>query len=634
VKRHALPRVAKLGLACVLVTAAIATGNALGYFSAVGGGTAAGAVSSLGVPTLSTPVAATGGTVALTWAAVTAPDGSAVSYYVTRNGEEVGGTCPTEAEPQPKSTPRCTDEGLSPGTYSYQVFALWSTWTKASLVKSATVTVGPVAKFTITGNNAKPNTGAGVTLTITARDAAGEKVTTFTGSHEITFAGAAASPEGKAATVTNASGTAIPFGTPTPLTFTSGANVISGSKNGSMIIYRTGEAQITATEGSLTTPVPLVVNVANTMAKLTMSAEDTTPTAGVPDGLTIKAFDSYGNPAPGYTGTKNIVFGGPGNGPAGTVATVESNAGKAVNIGTATPITFDEGVAAAEEGTPGGYLTAYKASTTAQTLKATEGSISTPNVSLVIGPNAAATLTTTASATSIAANTGVSLTTTAKDAWGNTATGFSGVKTLDYTATGTAAETSPAGNVPTVANSSGTATPLGTDTAVNFVNGVGTPTTNKNGYLRLYKAGTASLVVEGEELTPAPTLNFTVAVSTGTKKIAVNSLTSTAGTISSPCFFACSVTGLTNAGTITASFQLVDEYGNQLTSVGAAKSVTVTVSGTSGSTTTGSPMTVPASGAAVTGTSFTWKPVASGNFTNSLAIASSGYTGFSIGASK
>jgi hypothetical protein len=615
----------RIAAICAIAVVAVC-GSAIGYFNTVGGGTAAAAVSTLGTPTLSTPVAATGGTVTITWAAVTAPDGTPVSYYVTRNGEEVGGNCPTEAEPQPKSPTSCVDKELSPGTYSYQVTAVWSTWSKVSLVKSATVTVGPVAKFTITGSNAKPNTGSAVSLTITARDAAGEKVTTFTGSHEITFAGAQASPEGKAATVSNLSGTAIPFGTATPLTFSSGATVVSSGKNGSMLIYRTGEAQITATEGALTTPVPLVENVVNTMGKLTMSAEDTTPTAGVPDGLTIKAFDLYGNPAPGYTGTKNLVFAGPSNGPAGTVATVESNAGKAVNIGTATPITFVEGVAAAEEGSPGGYLTTYKASTTTQNLKATEGSISTPNVALVVGPNSAATLTTTASTAAPAASGGVSLTTTAKDAWGNTATGFTGTKTLNFNATGVGSEPSPLGTPASIVNNAGTAGALGADTAITFTNGVATVASSKNGYLRFYRSGAASLVVEGEELTPSPTLNFTVAPTTA-KKLAVATLTPSAGTVSNPCFITCTVTGLPNTGTITASLELVDEYGNVAVNVGASKSVAIASAGTTGSSITGSPLTIPATGAAVTSASFTYKPPASGAFTNTITATSTGYTG-------
>jgi hypothetical protein len=621
-------RFTRLGLACAVLAIAVC-GNALGYFSSEGGGTAKGAVTSLAASTLTTS-GAEGGKVTLSWTTVNAPDGGTVKYYLTRNGGEPSAACPGEGEPEAVTT--CVEENLPVGTYNYKVFAVWSSWSSVSAEKKVEMKIGPAAKFVITGSTATPATGASVSLVVTAQDAAGKKVGNFTGAHELTFSGAQPSAEGKAPTVNTSAGVATPFGTPTSLNFSSGEAKVASSKNGVMVIYRPGEAQITATEGSITTPVPLVVKVNPTATKFVLTAEDTTPTAGVPDGLTIKAYDNYGNLSTTYTGNHNFTFTGMTNAPNGTVATVESSAGKAVNIGTATPIFFEEGVAEATAGQPGGYLTAYKYATTTQTLKAAEGSLSV-NLALVVGAGPAATLTTTASATSIAANSGVSLNTTAKDLWGNVAVGFAGVKNLTYNTTGTSAGTSPNGNVPTVANSSGTAVPLNTETPINFVSGVGTASTNKNGYLRLYKAGTATIVVEGEELTPAPALNFTVAVSTGTKKLAINTITATApATISSPCFFTCSVTGLPNAGSIAASIQIVDEYGNQLSNLGATKSVTVTGSGTAGYSITGSPMTVPASGAAITETSFTYKPPASGAFSNSFAIASSGYTGFSFTA--
>ncbi len=93
------------------------------------------------------------------------------------------------AKPKPESLVTCTDSGLEPGTYEYKVTALWSSWSKTSAVSSAKVTVGKVVKFTITGSTASPATGAGVNLTITAKDSAGATVTSYTGSHSFVFAG-------------------------------------------------------------------------------------------------------------------------------------------------------------------------------------------------------------------------------------------------------------------------------------------------------------------------------------------------------------------------------------------------------------------------------------------------------------
>ena len=60
---------ASLGVAVVAASA----GSALAYFSATGAGNAAAAVSKLTAPTITAATPAAGGTVALTWGAVTRP---------------------------------------------------------------------------------------------------------------------------------------------------------------------------------------------------------------------------------------------------------------------------------------------------------------------------------------------------------------------------------------------------------------------------------------------------------------------------------------------------------------------------------------------------------------------------------
>jgi hypothetical protein len=617
--------ISRLGALCAIAIA-IASGSALAYFSAAGGGTAAAAVTTLGTPTISAATAATGGTVALTWKAVTAPDGSPVTYYVTRNGGEAAGTCPGAEEPETRTT--CTDSGLAPGKYEYKVTAVWSTWSKTSAVFSATVTVGPVAKFTITGSSATPATGTGVNLVIIATDAAGGKVTTFTGSHNLIFEGAATSESGKAPTVVNASGTAVAFGNATALTFTTGEAKAASSKNGYLQIYDPGEAKITATEGSLTTPVPLALNVLPTASRFVLGAATTTPTAGVPVALTIKAYDAYGNLSTNYDGSKSVVFSGPANAPNGKVATVESNTGAQVNIGTATPITFEDGVALIGGETAGGELTVYKSG--ANSLTAKEGSTVTTPTALALtaaaAPAASLTLTTSTTGT-ILTTTAISLVTTAKDAYGNTATSFTGAKTVDFNATGAASETSPGAYVPGVLNSAGTTIPFGSDTAITFTNGIASVVSSKNGVLRLYKPGTASITVEAEELPVSAPLAFTIAIGAA-KRVALTNVTPSAGSITSTtCFFTCTISGLGNSGTVTAGVMITDEYGNTITNIGAAKTVTVSSSGTAGSSISGSPMSIPATGTATSSTNFTYKaPSGTGAFSNTVTAAVSGYT--------
>jgi hypothetical protein len=624
-KRRALLRI---GLLCATVVALV-SGSALAYFSTGGGGTASAAVTALTAPTITAATPAAGGTVALTWKAVTAPNGGTVTYYVTRNGkEEPSEACPGQAEPEARTT--CTDSGLEPGTYEYKVTALWSSWSKAGAVSSAKVTVGKLVKFTITGSNASPATGAGVNLTLTAKDVNNNTVTTFSGSHSFVFAGAEPSGEGKAPTVVNSSGTAVAFGSPTALTFTSGTVTASSSKNGYLQIYDPGEARITATEGTLTTPTPLVLNVLPSASRFVLSAATTTPTAGEPDALTIKAFDAYGNPSTNYTGKHTLTFSGPAASPSGSGATVESTAGAQVAIGTGTSIEFVEGVAEAAGAIPGGRLTVYKSG--AATLKAAEGStVTTPTaLSLTVAPTTAASLTLAASTTTPATTTAINLTTTAKDVYGNTATSYAGSKNITFAGSGTATETSPGGSVASVSNSSGTAVALGTPTAITFTAGVASVSSSKNGVLRLYKPGSASLTASDGTFTTAP-VAITVSIGAA-KRVALTNLTASAGTVSTTCFFACTVSGLTNSGTITAALTITDEYGNAISNLGTGH--TVTVSSNTGSTISGSPLTVASTGTATTTTTFTYTPPTSGTYTNTITAASTGYTSATITATK
>ena len=620
-----------IGAAGTVLAVLAICGSAIAFFSAGGSGTAVAAVTTLSAPTISAATPASGGTVALTWKAVTPPGGGTVTYYVTRNGVEADGSCPGAEEPQ--SVTSCTDSGLAPGSYEYKVTALFNSWSKTSAVVTAKVTVGPVSKFTITGSTASPSTGAGVNLTITAKDAAGSTVTTFTGSHSLTFSGASNSPEGKAATVVAAAGgTAVPFGTATALTFSSGVATASSSKNGYLRIYRSGEANVTATEGSLTTPVPLTLNVLPTATRFTLTAASATAGAGVADNLTISASDAYGNASTNYTGSHDLTFSGTGAGsetsPSGKAPTVDNSSGTAIAFGTATAINFSAGVATVSDAA-NGEMILYKSGSAA--IKATEGSVTTPTaLAVTVAPAAAAGLTLTSSVTSLAAGGASNLTATAKDAYGNTAVSYTGSKNLTYSG----AATSPSGSVPSVVSSAGTVTPFGTATAITFTNGVAAAASSKNGYLRLYKAETLNLVAtDGTFTTPA--VAITVAPTTATK-VALVSPAASPGTIGSPCLFTCTVSGTGNSGTISAALAITDAYGNTVSNIGAGKTATVTSSPTdsTGGTISGGSLTFPETGAAVTPTRFTFTAAASNTVTNTITAASTGYTSATVTAAR
>ena len=104
------------------------------------------------------------------------------------------------------------------------------------------------SQFVLTPATGSPNAGAGDNLTITAEDTYGNTITTYTGSHNLTFGGASAIGS-FTPTVTNSSGTPVVFGSATAINFVNGQATISGSSNGVMTLYKAGSTTITVTDG-------------------------------------------------------------------------------------------------------------------------------------------------------------------------------------------------------------------------------------------------------------------------------------------------------------------------------------------------------------------------------------------------
>jgi len=614
------------GLAATLpaiLTVAIG-GSALAYFSSEGSGSASAAVTKLTAPTISAATPAAGGTVTLTWGAVTPPGAGSVAYYVTRDGGNPAGNCPIATAPTTVTT--CKDSGLAVGEHIYTVTAKWKSWSTGGAAKTASVTIGETTKFTIVGSTATPAAGDSVNLTITAKDANDSTVTTYTGSHSLVFSGASSSPANNAPTVANSSGTAVAFGAATALTFTAGIATINTTKNGVLKIYKAGAANVSASEGSVTTPTPLALTVSPAAAsKYALAAASATPAAGANDNLTITAQDTYGNTATGYSGSHSLVFSGASASPAGNAPTVTNSSGVEVAFGGATAIAFSAGVAAGGEGI-GGAMKLFKSGSTA--VKATEGAVTTPTaVTVTVSPEAATKLALTSSTATPVAAANFNLTTTAQDIYGNTATAYAGSKNITFSG----ASASPSGALPTVVNSAGTVVNFGSATALTFTAGVAAVSSSKNGVAKLNRAGATNVsATDGALTTPAP-LALTVAVGTASK-LALLGLTAGAGSVGSPCLFTCTITALGNSGTVKAAVGIADSVGNVASNVGATKTVNVTV--TTGGTITGSPLTIPATGSAVSATEFTYTAPASGAFTHTITAASTGYSNATATASK
>ncbi len=589
--------------------------SALGFFAGIGTGEFQAPVGVLSVPTISAAKAGSG-TVALTWAASKGPSG-ATAYYVTRDGKAPGGNCPSAAEPQNEVT-SCTDEGLEAGTYNYVVTSVWRSWHATSGATQAKVTTGAVAHFTVAVSSSSPAAGAGDNLTITAKDASGTTVTGYTGTHELVFSGAEASPGGNAPTVTASGGAVEPFGQPTNISFTSGIAKVTSSKNGVMKIYNAGTATIAVSEGAIESESNPTVTVSpGAKSKLSLGAATTTPVAGVAGALTVTAIDSYGNTATTYTGSKNLTFSGASASASGSSPTVTNSSGKAIAFGSTTALTFTSG-ATSVSGEKNGLMILYKAGSS--NLKVAEGSSSSATYAVTTTPAEPTELTLTASSAKPTAGAGDNLKATAFDPYGNTATQWEGPHPIVFSG----AEASPSGAAPTVTDREGNAIEFGEPTSLEFSAGVAGVSGEANGVMKLSRAGATTVAATGSGIETPGTTAVTVATGTAANFAWSEPKIST-GSMATPCLFTCTITKLGNAGTFTAKVAVTDALGNVVENVGSGHSAKITASGgtLSGTTT----LTMPTKGLAVSEATFTYKSP-NGSYTNTITAAKSAGTAY------
>jgi hypothetical protein len=614
------------GTAIVTALVAVLCGTAVAYFTTTGAGSATAGLPKLSAPTISSALPAVGGTVALTWTAVTPPGSGTVTYTVVRDGDEPAGNCPTASSPGTATT--CTDSGLEVGTHTYTVSAKWHSWTATSSSAQAKVTVGAAVELSLKAASTTPGAGVADNLTITALDEKGSTVTTYTGSHSLTFSGASSSPGGTAPTVANSSGTAVAFGSATAISFTLGVATVTSTKNGLMKLYRAGASEINVSEGSIADATPLAVTVApGAASKLVLSAASTTPTAGTSDDLTTTAQDTYGNTATTYTGSRSLTFSGASASPSGEAPTVTDSSGAATAFGGATAINFNAGVASASGGS-NGTMRLYKSGSTS--LKVSDGTLTSAAAVVTVAAATAIRLSLGAASTTPIAAATDNLTTTALDPYGNTATAYTGSHNLVFSG----ANTSPSGAAPTVVNSAGTAASFGAATALNFTAGVATVASSKNGVMKLNKAEVASVSVSDGSISTVAGLTITVSTAAAAR-LSLTHVTVSAGSIGGGCLFTCGITGLGNGGTVKANVAVTDSVGNPISALGTGHAVKITA--TAGSTVAGTPLAIPSTGLAETATQFTYTSKSSGSFTDTITAATSEgttYTSATATASK
>ena len=75
--------------------------------------------------------------------------------------------------------------------------------------------------------------------------------------------------------MSNATGTAVNFGSNTAITFTNGVATVTGSNNGVMTLYKSGAANIAVSDGTLNNGTGLAVTVGSgNAASLSLGAAD------------------------------------------------------------------------------------------------------------------------------------------------------------------------------------------------------------------------------------------------------------------------------------------------------------------------------------------------------------------------
>ncbi|MGM0587392.1 MAG: invasin domain 3-containing protein [Bacteroidota bacterium] len=459
-------------------------------------------------------------------------------------------------------------EGVSSGTFKYRdqtsgTHQLTADDGTYAANQNITVNHATTSRLVLSGSGTQ-TAGSAQSLTITAQDTYGNTATSYTGDKSLTFSGASAAPDGTNPTVTAKDGTATNFGTATTINFASGQATVSGGSNGSMVLYKDETATVGVTDGSISENATLDVTVSPaSAAAFNLAAGSTNLTTGGTTNLTITAVDAYGNTATGYTGDQTLTFSGGSAAPDGSNATVTDKSGSTVNLGSATTINFSNGVASVSSGN-NGQIALYTAETA--TIGVADGAISeSSTVDITVGPDSAAAFDLAATSTSITAGGTSDFTITAVDNYGNTATGYTGDKSLTFSG----ANAAPDGTNPTVSDKDGNPVNVGTSTPITFTSGVASVSSGNNGRITLYKDETANIGVTDGSISESSTLGITVGF---------GALEQFAWNLNSPQTNRAAFTG---TNTLTAQ----DAYGNTVTDFDAS-SDNVTISNDLGGTVT------------------------------------------------
>ncbi len=360
------------------------------------------------------------------------------------------------------------------------------------------VAVSPAAASSFIVPTPSPQTAnSPFTVTLTALDAYGNTATGYSGNQAIAFAGPSNSPTGTKPIY------------PSPVSFTAGVG------KATITLYDAETTALTASQTPISgTSGSFAVGAAG--AKSLTVPTPATQTAGAPFEETLAAKDAYGNIATGYAGEKTIAFSGPANSPNATAPKYS-------------PVTFSGGEGKAS-------ITLYDAQTTTLSAKDNSISISGSSGSFAVTPGSAASFTVPTPATQTA-GAPFSVTLTAKDGYGNTATGYSGNQAITFSGP----EASPAGEAPKY------------PATVSFTSGEG-----KTSSITLYDAGSTTLTAKDGASVSGSSGSFTVNGLSATSKFLLSTPSPSAGspfteTIAATDTYGNTTTGFTGSHSLSFS---------------------------------------------------------------------------------
>ncbi|MGD0863824.1 MAG: cell wall-binding repeat-containing protein, partial [Candidatus Limnocylindrales bacterium] len=291
------------------------------------------------------------------------------------------------------------------------------------------------ATFAVSGLPSPTVAGVAHNLTVTARDAYGNTATSYTGT----------------AHFTSTDGSAV---LPADYTFTAADN---GVHVFSVTLKTAGTRSVTATDtsnSSITGSQSAIVVNPGSATTLALSGLPSPTVAGTAHNLTVTARDAYGNTATGYRGTVHF-------------SSTDAKAG----------LPADYTFTAADNGVHVFSVTLKTAGTRSVTATDTvTASITGSQTAIVVNPGSATTLVVSGFPSPTVAGVAHNLTVTAKDTYGNTATGYTG--TIHFTSSDGAAVlpangtlTAGTGTFSVTLRTSGTRTVTATDTVNSLITG-------------------------------------------------------------------------------------------------------------------------------------------------------------------